>query len=136
MLGKNKSVAKLVRTGPANSFTPAQGLRQKVDLAKNGLTTIMDGVVQISTAPCRVFVTIRRALFFYSGQRGAFCQLLLPADTKTSCISILQTKAVCTACVWVQKAQLCIQQLKSGLHCKYSVVTHAAKLRPSCLGEG
>ena len=65
-------------------------------------------------------------LFFYSGQRGALCELLLPADTKTSCISIrlLQTKAVCTACVWVQKTQLCIQQLKSGLHCTYSVVTH------------
>ena len=82
------------------------------------------------------FATIRRALFFYSGQRGALCPLLLPADTKTSCISILQTKAVCTACVWAQKTQLCIQQLKSGLHCKYSVVTHAAKLRPSCLGGG
>ena len=71
------------------------------------------------------FVTIRRALFFYSGQRGALCQLFLPADTKTSCISILQTKALCTACVCMgTKTQLCIQQLKSGLHCKYSVVTH------------
>ena len=86
------------------------------------------------------FVTIRRALFFYSGQRGALCQLLLPADTKTSCISIQQTKALCTACVCMgTKTQLCIQQLKSVLHCKYSVLTHmwrSYSVRPSCLGKG
>jgi len=68
------------------------------------------------------FVTIRRALFFYSGQWGALCQLqFLPADTETSCISrglYYKPKAVSTACNWVQKTQLCIQQLKSGLHCK------------------
>jgi len=43
---------------------------------------------------------------------------------------------VCTACVWVQKTQLCIQQLKSGLHCKYSVVTHMWRSYVRRIGGG
>jgi len=67
---------------------------------------------------------IRRALFFYSGQRGALCQLLLPADTKISSSVYYKQKLCAMRAYGYKKTQLCIQQLKSGLHCKYSVVTH------------
>jgi len=56
---------------------------------------------------------------------NCFC-LLIPRHLA----SAYYRPKLCTACEWVQKTQLCIQQLKSGLH--YN--SYVAELRPSCLG--